>query len=123
MHMDMRLFVIVQFDLSEKQVGRTDGRIFCSFVRPVNTSITHIVDNHDEDYRDVTNLIKTFDLSDKLFIQIVWGTVYKGRIMLLHRTFLYGGLLKSRQLALSIAMYSVQHIYILHFPVFSVTVL
>lgn len=74
------------FDLSEKQVGRTDGRIFCSFVRPVNTSITHIVDNHDEDYRDVTNLIKTFDLSDKLFIQIVWGTVYKGAMVMRKHT-------------------------------------
>lgn len=70
------------FDLYEKQVVRMDGRIFCSFVRPLNTSITYIIDNQKEGYRNVKNLVKTFDLSEQLFIQIAWGTVYKGAMVI-----------------------------------------
>lgn len=76
----VEMIVVVQVDLSDKVVAKIDGRIVCSFVRPVSASLTYIQENRAENYTGVTNLLKTFDLANHFYIQMAWGEVYKGEL-------------------------------------------
>lgn len=69
-------------DLSDKIVAKIDGRIVCSFVRPISASLTYIQENRDKNYADVTDHLKTFDLANHFYIQMAWGEVYKGSSVL-----------------------------------------
>lgn len=66
--------------MSDKIVAKIDGRILCSFVRPVSASLIYMEEERTKNNTSVNDILKTFDLTNHFYIQMAWGEVYKGEL-------------------------------------------